>query len=360
MLRFYKKLCKSKELVTFASMDSLTQIVLGAACGEIALGKKIGNKAMLFGAIGGTIPDLDVIIGSLFYSNDIDSLAFHRGFMHSILFSLIGSLIFGFITSELYNSGKFRKGTTNLKDWIWLFFLSIFTHPILDGFTPYGTQFFLPFTDYRVAFNNISVVDPLYTIPFLLCLIIVMFFNRKNPWRLKWTKVGIYISSVYMVFTIINKISMDSVFEKSFKEANIHYSRFSAQPTILNNMLWYAVAETDTNYHLTFYSLFDKENSATKFTIISKNHDILDMNHPDLKTLTWFSKDYYTLSKIDSTGQIIYKDLRYPLLNENDSNSSLFRFELVQEGDRWNTKQSFGPSISKDVFNQFIDRIFDN
>ena len=157
-------------------MDSITQIVLGAACGEIALGKKIGNKAILFGAIGGTIPDLDVLIGSLYYSNEIDSLAFHRGFMHSIIFAILGAFIFGFISSKAYDYGPLRKGTTNLKDWIWLFFLSIFTHPILDSFTPYGTQLFLPFSDYRVAFNNIAVADPLFTLPFLLCMIIAMFF----------------------------------------------------------------------------------------------------------------------------------------------------------------------------------------
>lgn len=67
-------------------MDSLTQIVLGAACGEAVLGKKIGNKALLFGAIGGTIPDLDVLVGAWLYSNEIDSMLFHRGFMHSIYF----------------------------------------------------------------------------------------------------------------------------------------------------------------------------------------------------------------------------------------------------------------------------------
>ena len=66
-------------------MDSLTQIVLGAACGEAVLGKKIGNRALLFGAIGGTIPDLDVFIGSLLYGNEIDAMVFHRGIMHSIL-----------------------------------------------------------------------------------------------------------------------------------------------------------------------------------------------------------------------------------------------------------------------------------
>lgn len=69
-------------------MDSLTQIVLGAACGEAVLGKKIGNKALLFGAIGGTIPDLDVLVGSWIYGNEIDAMLFHRGFMHSIFFLL--------------------------------------------------------------------------------------------------------------------------------------------------------------------------------------------------------------------------------------------------------------------------------
>tara|TARA_B110000003_G_scaffold9602_1_gene9896 strand:- start:18534 stop:19589 length:1056 start_codon:yes stop_codon:yes gene_type:complete len=333
-------------MVTFALMDSITQIVLGAACGEIALGKKIGNKAILFGAIGGTIPDLDVIIGRLYYTNEIDNLAFHRGFTHSVFFSILGALIFGFICSEIYNLGKLRKGTTNLRDWIWLFFLSIFTHPILDSFTPYGTQLFLPFSDYRVAFNTISVADPIFTLPFLGCLIVTMFFNRKNPIRLKWTKAGVYLSAIYIMFTIGNKLYVDTVFEKSFKEANINFNRFSAQPTILNNLLWYAVAETDTNYHVTFYSIFDLNNTTTQFTIIPKNHDLLDINHPDLKTLRWFSKDFYAISS-DDNNEIIYKDLRYPLLDLKDPTSSLFSFILVKEGYRWNTR-----SLSEERFKE--------
>lgn len=76
-------------------MDSITQIVLGAACGELVLGKKIGNKALLFVAIGGTIPDLDVIIGRLIFNNEIDITAFHRGFMHSFLFALLFAPLIG-------------------------------------------------------------------------------------------------------------------------------------------------------------------------------------------------------------------------------------------------------------------------
>ena len=73
-------------------MDSLTQIVLGAACGEAVLGKKIGNKALLFGAIGGTLPDLDVFVGKWIFNNEIQAMAFHRGFMHSILFAILAGL----------------------------------------------------------------------------------------------------------------------------------------------------------------------------------------------------------------------------------------------------------------------------
>ena len=163
-------------------MDSLTQIVLGAACGEAVLGKKIGNKALLFGAIGGTIPDLDVFVGGWIYGNEIDAMLFHRGFMHSIFFSVAASFILGWLTYKLYNTGR-RLNTTTKRNWVNLFFWSLFTHPILDCFTPYGTQLFAPISNYRVAFNNIAVVDPVYTLPFLLCLIVLMFFGRTSVKR---------------------------------------------------------------------------------------------------------------------------------------------------------------------------------
>ena len=333
-------------------MDSLTQIVLGAACGEIVLGKKIGNKALLFGAIGGTIPDLDVFIGSWLYGNEIDAMAFHRGFMHSVLFAILGSFLFGWITYKLYNKGK-RTGTTTLKNWIWLFFLSIFTHPILDSFTPYGTQLFLPFSDYRVAFNNISVVDPLYTLPFLLCLIVAMFYNRKRARRTTWVKAGVYISSAYMLFTLGNKIYIDSVFEESFKKENISYSRFSTQPTIMNNVLWYGIAETENDYKVGFYSLLDSKQEVDTILTIPKNHELLDVNHPDIKTLAWFSNDYYNLESIDSTKNIQYLDLRYPLLNPNDVGTSLIKLELKKEGNRWDMIPSSEKKITKNDVKKF-------
>ena len=83
-------------------MDSLSQIVLGAAVGEVLLGKKIGNRALVLGAIGGTIPDLDVIANP--FLSPMQALDFHRGISHSLLFSLVAPLIFGGICYWFYSA----------------------------------------------------------------------------------------------------------------------------------------------------------------------------------------------------------------------------------------------------------------
>ncbi|MTE25397.1 metal-dependent hydrolase [Winogradskyella ouciana] len=317
-------------------MDSLTQIVLGAACGEAVLGKKIGNKALLFGAIGGTIPDLDVFVGSLLYGNEIDAMLFHRGFMHSVLFSVLAAFLLGWLVHKLYDSGK-RLHTTTQKDWTKLFFWSLFTHPILDCFTPYGTQLFAPFSSYRVAFNNIAVADPLYTAPFLICLIILMFFKRKSNRRRLWLKLGIGISSFYMLLTIFNKIYVDNVFENSLSDKGISYSRYSAQPAILNNVLWYGIAETEEAYQVGFYSLFDSSNRFSDWQTIPKTRALTKAEYNDIRDLAWFSNDYFNV-ELTAEDNYLYKDLRYPLVETRNGYKAVFNLRLFKDGDRLNMK----------------------
>jgi len=80
-------------------MDSITQIVLGGAIGELVAGKKLGNKAILWGAVAGTIPDLDVFL-RVFY-HPIDAALVHRGFSHSLLFALLPGPTLGYLFTLL-------------------------------------------------------------------------------------------------------------------------------------------------------------------------------------------------------------------------------------------------------------------
>ncbi len=337
-------------------MDSITQIVLGAACGEAVLGKKIGNRALLFGAIGGTIPDLDVFIGKLLFNNEIDAMAFHRGFMHSFLFAILAAVGFGMLVFWIYNRGK-RFGMTTQKEWMWLFFASIFTHPILDSFTAYGTQLFAPFSNYRVAFNNISVADPMYTLPFLIALIVVMCFKRTSTKRRLFLQIGLGVSSLYMLLTLANKHHVNGVYKQSLADQKIEYLRFQTQPTILNNILWYGTAETTEAYYVGFYSILDAEATVSKWHKLPKNHDYIEGMPKDLETLAWFSSGFYNLNETADPDTFLFKDLRYPLMDESDPNSSVFKFTITKKGDRWEAAPFYASDVSSDALDSFWTRL---
>ena len=116
-------------------MDSITQAALGAAVGEVVLGKKVGNKAPLWGALLGTLPDLDVFFNPLM--SQVEQLSFHRGPSHSLLFAVVLAPLIGLGLARLH-----RRSNLSWKEWGFFAFLCIVTHPLLDALTNYGTQLF--------------------------------------------------------------------------------------------------------------------------------------------------------------------------------------------------------------------------
>ncbi len=185
-----------------------------------------------------------------------------------------------------------------------------------------------------------------------------MFYNRKRTRRNWWVKAGIYISSAYMLFTIVNKLYINTVFKNSFDNSSINYSRYSVQPTIFNNILWYGIAETETSYKVGFYSLFDSTSKVDTILTIPKNRHLLNVSHPDIKTLTWFSNEYYNLVPMDSSANVQYLDLRYPLLNPKNAQTSMFRFELKKDRDRWNMVPFSGKPPSREDLKEFLNRFY--
>jgi len=300
-------------------MDSLTQIVLGAAVGEVLLGKKVGNKAMLWGAIAGTIPDLDVVIK--LFTDDLTGNEMHRGFSHSLLFSMLFAPFLGWIISKIY-----KKEEATFKQWTNLAFWSLFTHPLLDAHTTWGTQLFWPF-DLRLAYKNINVVDPIYTLPFLIVLIIVLFLKRSNPARLKLAYFGIILSTAYMVYSIGVKLYADRIFSNSLNKQNIHYSRLSTQPTFGNTVLWYATAENDTANFVGLYSLLDKSKDI-QLVSFKKDLKLLDSlkNNIDIQRLIVLS-DYWYLIEHNDTGYI-FKDLRFGKMSFGPEADFVFTYNV--------------------------------
>jgi len=271
-------------------MDSVTQIVLGAAVGELVLGKRVGNKAMLYGAIAGTIPDLDVLSRS--FMSDLSANEAHRGITHSLLFCVAMAPVFGWwvkkhaasflslftvLLALVFLRGMesvpkmtalwvltvalvfliFRRKRgddgTLVKDWSWLFWWSLVTHPILDCHTTWGTQFFWPLP-LKVAFNNIFVADLAYTLPFLICLTVAMFLKRKDSRRWKWNRWGLFISTGYMVLTLFSKYMAHSAIKRSLLRQDIDFVSISSRPAPLNTILWTFNVDAGDHYLLGYHS----------------------------------------------------------------------------------------------------------
>ncbi|MGB7394111.1 MAG: metal-dependent hydrolase [Pricia sp.] len=302
-------------------MDSLTQIVLGASVGEAVLGKKVGNKAMLYGAIAGTIPDLDVI--SRYFVDTVTATEWHRGFSHSIFFALLFSPIFGWLISKIE-----KKSPANFVDWTKLMFWGLFTHPILDAFTTWGTQLFWPF-DLRLAFQNIFVIDPLYTLPFLIILILAMRQKRSSPKRGYYNRMALFVSSSYLLLTLVLKGAAYRKIMDSLKRQGIEYTAINTRPTPFNSILWTANVDVGDAYLIGDYSFFDT--GEVEFSSYPKNRQLLSplKSNDKVKRLAKIAEGWYTISEQDGT--LFFNDLRFGLVSlDPDESRFTFSYKLQE------------------------------
>lgn len=267
-------------------MDSLTQIVLGAGIGELVMGRKIGNKAILLGAIAGTVPDLDVIATSLI-KDPIANLEIHRGYSHALFIHIFLAIPFAYLCFILF------KKKHSFMSFYWLWFLGFITHAILDGFTTYGTQLFLPFSNYLYGLNNISVVDPLYTLPFMGLLVWAMFYNKDNPKRFKLAAWSFYLSTSYMLLTFGFKYMAHHRFESELSARNVKYDFLSTSPSLFNAILWTGIAVSDSTINISEYSIFQRKKDIS-FSQYKRNlHEMKDFECKELSTMKWFSQNKY-------------------------------------------------------------------
>jgi inner membrane protein len=296
-------------------MDSLTQIVLGAAVGEAVLGKKVGNKAMIYGAIAGTIPDLDTIVGQ--FLDPLTAIEIHRGLSHSIVFSLVMVPLLGWLVSKIH-----KKSGANWQNWSWLFFWSLVTHPLLDAHTTWGTQLFWPL-DLRLAYQNIFVIDPLYTVPFLVFLILAIRLPKTSLKRQKWNRFGLIISSVYMVLSLILKGVAFHKFEQALTDQDIDYIEMDTRPAPFNTILWAANIDVGDAYLLADYSFFDTQ--PISFRRVPKQRELLGnlKNTKTIKRLAKIAEGWYAIS--ETNGILYFNDLRFGVYDLN-AEALLFAF----------------------------------
>ena len=282
-------------------MDSLTQLTFGAACGEAVLGQKVGRKALLWGAVLGTLPDLDVFIP---LGGPVNDFVYHRGFSHSLLLLGLLSPMIAWLISNVHPDTKrfYRK-------WVLLSFLVLESSVLLDLLTIYGTQIFWPFDTMPKAVPILFIIDPLFTLPILSGVLAVLFLKKHRSLGHRLNTVGLVLSLVYLIWAFGTGEFVKLRVAEKLSRQKVSYSQFISSPAPFTTLLWRVVGIEKDRYFETYFSLFDRD-TPLFIDFYPRNLALMTgiEEHPPVVKLKKFTRGYYAFSAVG--GYVAMTDLR--------------------------------------------------
>lgn len=291
-------------------MDPFSQGVVGAVAGQQVSRSQDKFLAAIFAGLAGMAPDLDVLIRS--ETDPLLFLEYHRHFTHSLFFIPIGALL---CASVFYWAwGRFSKGFSLTFRETYVFCLAGYaTHAFLDACTTYGTQLFWPLSDMRVAWNTVSVVDPLFTLPLFSLLVLSVCKKTKT-----WAVAAAIYATVYMTLGLVQQQRALVVAERLAEERGHSTSDLGVKPSFANLLVWKSVYLYQGDYYVDAIRVgltervytgvsVEKLDLSTHFSWLSD--DFQQAN--DVERFRWFSNSYLALDP-SNPNRII--DVRYSLV----------------------------------------------
>ena len=325
-------------------MDSLTQIALGSAVGVAVMGRRTAVwKAALWGAIGGTLPDLDVVID---HGNPVLNMVRHRAESHSLFYLTLFAPLLAWVAARVHGEadGFKRRAAPSLnrspsggsnprsggawgpyfRRWWLALWLVLVTHPLLDNMTVYGTQLLMPFTDHPFAIGSVFIIDPSFTLPLLIGVIAALWF--KNGRGLRWNAVALTLSSAYLAWSMWAQHHVTQIAHASPPVPNLPADNLLVTPSPFNTVLWRLVATTPEQYFEGYYSLLDPE-PTVQWTAHPRGADLIaQLGKADpVRRIAAFSQGFYKLQTSDNPGHVLLTGLRM-----GQEPSYTFTFDLGQ------------------------------
>ena len=315
-------------------MDSISQIALGASIGVAVMGRRAPVwRAALWGGLAGTLPDLDVVID---YGDPIRNMTLHRAETHALFWLTLFAPVWAGLVSMVQRDAQYRW-------WLLAMWLALVTHPLLDSMTVYGTQLALPFTQHPYGVASIFIIDPLYTLPLLLGLLVAFWRGRAGGGTVTGGALGaggtaratdavgraravarvapaggparravlwgLALSTAYLGWSAGAQAHVQRLAQRSLADAGITVERLLVTPAPLNTVLWRVLAMTPDGYAEGFHSLLDTP-GPIRFERFD-NPRTLATRHADdwhVARIAWFSHGFFSIDETPSGVRI--RDLR--------------------------------------------------
>ncbi|WP_210547364.1 metal-dependent hydrolase [Rhodoferax sp. PAMC 29310] len=281
-------------------MDSLSQLALGAAVGVATMGRRTAIwKAALWGAVAGTLPDLDVFID---HGDPVRNMVLHRAETHSLFWLTLFSLPLAALVARLHGQWAIWQR------WWLALWLALVTHPLLDTMTVYGTQLALPFSEHPFGVGSIFIIDPLYTLPLLVGAGWAL-AARGRAGGLHANALGLLLSTAYLAWGVVAQQHVERIARESLARQGIVAEQLLVTPAPLNTLLWRVVAMSGAHYHEGFYSLLDAE-PTVHFDPFDRGQSLAGelQNLDSVRRIAAFSHGFYKLEQAGT--QLLISDLR--------------------------------------------------
>lgn len=281
-------------------MDSLSQAVLGASVAGVFAPAGHRRKALLVGAMLGTVPDLDVMID---YGDAVRNFTYHRGFSHSLFVLAPFSVLLWLLLRRWW--APVRESPVR---WLAAISLALLTHPLLDAHTAYGTQLFWPLATPPTMWATMFIIDPAYTLP-LLAGTVLAAFRPSGKWGGHALRAGLVLSTMYLGWSWLAQTVVAHHVDDTLAQTQLRDAPVFITPTPFNTLLWRIVVRTEDGYLEGFDSLLLDDNEI-KFKAYASDYAALAAasNVWAVARLRWFASDFVK-AEIDA-GRLVLSDLR--------------------------------------------------
>ena len=327
-------------------MDPITQGTVGALAAQASSRDRNIAKITLVGCLAGLAPDLDVLIQS--HQDPMLFLEYHRQFSHSLIFIPFGSFLVAIAVSPFF------KGSISFKTLYLASFMGYATHGLLDACTSYGTQLFWPFFTDRISWNNISIVDPLLTIPIFFLVLTALKTEKK---LLSLIAVG--WSLLYLTLGVIQYQRALSAAIKLAETRGHSAVSVTLKPSFGNLILWKAIYQNDNYYYVDairagYSSYWCSGTTVEKFeyNLHTPLVDTESQQGRDIERFRWFSQDYLGFD----TASNLITDIRYSMLPNEVSPMWGLKVDHKKRGDEhaswWTSRE-----LSRRQLQDFINMI---
>ena len=346
-------------------MDPVTQGLLGAAIGAACCQKRLGRSALLWGAVGGVLPDIDGLAGRF---GQLTYWEWHRGPTHALWF---GPVVGPLLGEGLWRYYRWRDRRRRQRDippppdprgletarpaWWLLMTLALLSHPLLDLCTHYGTQLLSPFSNLRFAIPAVPVIELIYS----GMLVLGVLFAALWPARARSALVGVLlVSTAWLGYGWYQNSRAETLAQAELGPE----WRVAAYPTLLQPWLRRVTAVNGSDWRIGYVSTWAPgpipwAEVETLPGVVEKMVETL----PDAKVFYWFAMGQLAaLPAYDDSGAVDLWDLRYGVPDFPDRSFWGLRILVDPDGNPVGPAITVRPERRMDgqVFNRVADLVF--